>query len=74
MAITETNIWTPNSSGATPQLTEYLLLSRDAMRTDGQRVDTLRLMPAAAMGYWAKWHWPWSSRTWRPMRKPFPLA
>ena len=45
MAITETNIWTPNSSGATRQLTENLLLSRDAMRADGQRVDTLWLMP-----------------------------
>lgn len=45
MAIMVTNIWTPNSSGATPQLTENLLLSRDAMRTTGQQVDTLRLMP-----------------------------
>ena len=45
VAIMVTNIWTPNSSGATPQLTENLLLSRDAMRTDGQRVDTLWLMP-----------------------------
>lgn len=45
MAIMVTNIRTPNASGATPQLTENLLLSRDAMRTEGQRVGALRLIP-----------------------------
>jgi len=45
MAVMVTNIWTPNSSGAVPQLTENLIISRDAMRKDGFSADVLALLP-----------------------------
>ena len=45
MAVMVTNIWTPNSSGAVPQLTENLIISRDAMRKDGFTADVLALLP-----------------------------
>ena len=45
MAVMVTNIWTPNSSGAVPQLTENLIISRDAMRKDGFTADVMALLP-----------------------------
>ena len=45
MVVMVTNIWTPNSSGAVPQLTENLIISRDAMRKDGFTADVLALLP-----------------------------
>lgn len=45
MTITQSSFWTPNSSGAVPQLTENLLKTRDAMRSSGYTCDTISLLP-----------------------------
>ena len=43
MAIMITTIWTPNNSGATPQLSVNLTTTRDAMRKDGYSAITSAL-------------------------------
>ena len=59
MAVMVTNIWTPNSSGAVPQLTENLIISRDAMRKDGFTADVLALLPGGG-GVQERWPWSWN--------------
>ena len=45
MSIMTTMIWTPNSSGAVPQLAINLNLFRDAARAAGYTCDTMALIP-----------------------------
>ena len=45
MAIMLTTIWTPNNSGSTVQLSQNLIIARDAMRTDGYKAEVLALIP-----------------------------
>ena len=45
MAIMITTIWTPNNSGATPQLSVNLTTARDAMRKDGYSAEVMALIP-----------------------------